>query len=109
MAGIDYEEGEDGQQGVVGNDGAKKGNEEDDDVSSIAMSVGRVSSEQRESSVVATTARKTSKNKSTTQSVWIPKTSKTGGLVPNITYESRKPDPLGTMFRNVVEGKTETQ
>ncbi len=37
--------------------------------------------------------------------VWIPKTSKTGGL-PNITYESRKPDPLGTMFRNVVEGKT---
>jgi len=37
--------------------------------------------------------------------VWIPKTSKSGGL-PNITYEARKPDPLGTMFRNVVEGKT---
>ena len=37
--------------------------------------------------------------------VWIPKTSKTGGL-PHITYERRKPDPLGTMFRNCVEGKT---
>eukprot|EP00986_Skeletonema_menzelii_P007696 scaffold3033_cov86-Skeletonema_menzelii.AAC.1 len=29
-------------------------------------------------------------------------TSKTGGL-PHITYERRKPDPLGTMFRNCVE------
>ncbi len=68
LPGIDYEVEEDGQQGVVGNDVAKKGNEEDDDVSSIAMSVGRVSTEQRESSVVATTARKTSKKKSTAQS-----------------------------------------
>lgn len=36
---------------------------------------------------------------------WRPKTSKTGGL-PNITHEPRKPVPLGTMFRNAVEGFT---
>jgi len=35
-------------------------------------------------------------------SVWITKTSKTGGL-PQITYEQRKPDPLGTMFHNCAE------
>jgi hypothetical protein len=33
---------------------------------------------------------------------WRPKTSKTGGL-PNISFEPRKPVPLGTMFRNGVE------
>lgn len=33
---------------------------------------------------------------------WRPKTSKTGGL-PNISYEPRKPVPLGTMLRNAVE------
>ncbi|CAB9499209.1 unknown protein [Seminavis robusta] len=33
---------------------------------------------------------------------WCPKNSKTGGL-PNITYEPRKPVPLGTMLRNGVE------
>ena len=31
--------------------------------------------------------------------VWIPKTSKSGGL-PCITYKARIPDRLGTMFRN---------
>ncbi|MGL5936847.1 MAG: hypothetical protein ACRCZI_14630, partial [Cetobacterium sp.] len=35
-------------------------------------------------------------------SAWRPKTSKRGGL-PNITYEPRKPVPLGTQFRNGVE------
>jgi hypothetical protein len=34
-----------------------------------------------------------------------PKTSATGGL-PNVTYELRKPKPLGTMFKNGVEGTT---
>ena len=38
-------------------------------------------------------------------SAWRPKTSKTGGL-PNITYEPRKPKPLGTMFKNGVEAMT---
>jgi hypothetical protein len=33
---------------------------------------------------------------------WRPKTSKLGGL-PNITYEPRKPVPLGTQFKNGVE------
>jgi len=33
---------------------------------------------------------------------WKPKTSALGGL-PNISYEPRKPVPLGTMLRNVVE------
>jgi len=33
---------------------------------------------------------------------WRPKTSKLGGL-PNITFEPRKPTPLGTMFRNGAE------
>ena len=33
---------------------------------------------------------------------WRPKTSKHGGL-PNITFEPRKPVPLGTMLRNCVE------
>jgi hypothetical protein len=33
---------------------------------------------------------------------WRPKTSKLGGL-PNISFEPRKPVPLGTMFRNGVE------
>jgi Transposase IS4 len=33
---------------------------------------------------------------------WRPKTSKTGGL-PNISFEPRKPVPLGTMFRNACE------
>ena len=33
---------------------------------------------------------------------WRPKTSKQGGL-PNITFEPRKPVPLGTMLRNCVE------
>jgi hypothetical protein len=33
---------------------------------------------------------------------WRPKTSKLGGL-PNMSYEPRKPVPLGTMFRNGVE------
>ena len=35
-------------------------------------------------------------------SAWRPKTSKLGGL-PNITYEPRKPVPLGTMFKNGAE------
>ena len=39
-------------------------------------------------------------------SAWRPKTSKFGGL-PNITYEQRKPKPLGTMFKNGVEATTE--
>jgi hypothetical protein len=38
-------------------------------------------------------------------SAWRPKTSKTGGL-PNITFEPRKPKPLGTMFKNGVEATT---
>jgi hypothetical protein len=38
-------------------------------------------------------------------SAWRPKTSATGGL-PNVTYEPRKPKPLGTMFKNGVEGTT---
>ena len=38
-------------------------------------------------------------------SAWRPKTTKTGGL-PNITYEPRKPKPLGTMFKNGVEAVT---
>jgi hypothetical protein len=33
---------------------------------------------------------------------WRPKTTKLGGI-PNITYEPRKPKPLGTMFRSGVE------
>ena len=33
---------------------------------------------------------------------WRPKTSKLGGL-PNISFEPRKPVPLGTMFKNGVE------
>lgn len=33
---------------------------------------------------------------------WRPKTTQLGGI-PNITYEPRKPKPLGTMFRNGVE------
>ncbi|CAB9515559.1 unknown protein [Seminavis robusta] len=33
---------------------------------------------------------------------WRPKSTKTGGL-PNLTYEPRKPVPLGTMLRNGVE------
>ena len=33
---------------------------------------------------------------------WRPKTSKTGGL-PNISFEPRKPVPLGTMFQNACE------
>lgn len=36
---------------------------------------------------------------------WRPKTSKTGGL-PHISYEARKPVPLGTMLRNSVECTT---
>ncbi len=35
-------------------------------------------------------------------SAWRPKMSKTDGL-PNITFEPRKPKPLGTMFENGVE------
>ena len=35
-------------------------------------------------------------------SAWRPKTSKLGGL-PNISFEPRKPVPLGTMFKNGVE------
>ena len=35
-------------------------------------------------------------------SAWRPKTSKLGGL-PNITFEPRKPVPLGTMFKNGAE------
>ncbi len=38
-------------------------------------------------------------------SAWQPKTSKTGGL-PNITYEPRKPKPLGTIFKNGLEART---
>ena len=38
-------------------------------------------------------------------SAWRPKTTKTGGL-PNITYEPRKPKPLGTMLKNGVEATT---
>lgn len=38
-------------------------------------------------------------------SAWRPKTSKFGGL-PNITYEQRKPKPLGTMLKNGVEATT---
>lgn len=38
-------------------------------------------------------------------SAWRPKTSKTGGL-PNITFEPRKPKPLGTMLKNGVEATT---
>jgi hypothetical protein len=38
-------------------------------------------------------------------SAWWPKTSATGGL-PNVTYEPRKPKPLGTMFKNGVEATT---
>lgn len=38
-------------------------------------------------------------------SAWRPKTSKFGGL-PNITYEARKPKPLGTMLNNGVEATT---
>lgn len=38
-------------------------------------------------------------------SAWRPKTSASGGL-PNITYEPRKPKPLGTMFKNGVEATT---
>ena len=38
-------------------------------------------------------------------SAWRPKTTKTGGL-PNITYEPRKPKPLGTMLRNGVKATT---
>ena len=38
-------------------------------------------------------------------STWRPKTSKSGGL-PNITFEPRKPKPLGTMFKNGVEATT---
>ena len=34
---------------------------------------------------------------------WRPKTSKFGGL-PNLTYKPRKPVPLGTQFKNAVEG-----
>jgi hypothetical protein len=33
---------------------------------------------------------------------WRPKSMKLGGF-PNITYEPRKPKPLGTMFKNGVE------
>ncbi|CAB9530025.1 hypothetical protein SEMRO_2714_G335340.1 [Seminavis robusta] len=40
-----------------------------------------------------------------TMSGWRPKTSKTGGL-PNISFEPRKPVPLGTMLRNAVECMT---
>ena len=36
---------------------------------------------------------------------WQPKTSKLGGL-PNYTFESRNPVPLGTMFINGVEYRT---
>lgn len=36
---------------------------------------------------------------------WRPKNSKRGGL-PNITYEPRKPVPLGTMYRNSAECHT---
>ncbi len=35
-------------------------------------------------------------------SAWRLKTTKTGGL-PNITFEPRKPKPLGTMLKNGVE------
>ena len=38
-------------------------------------------------------------------SAWRPKTSQFGGL-PNLTYEARKPKPLGTMFKNGVEATT---
>ncbi len=38
-------------------------------------------------------------------SAWHPKTSK-AGVLPNIMYESRKPKPLGTMFKNGVEAMT---
>ncbi len=38
-------------------------------------------------------------------SAWRPKTTKTGGL-PNITFEPRKPKPLGTMLKNGVEATT---
>jgi hypothetical protein len=38
-------------------------------------------------------------------SAWRPKTSQYGGL-PNLTYEPRKPKPLGTMFKNGVEAIT---
>jgi len=38
-------------------------------------------------------------------SAWRPKTSQYGGL-PNLTYEPRKPKPLGTMFKNGVEATT---
>ena len=38
-------------------------------------------------------------------SAWRPKTTKFGGL-PNLTFEPRKPEPLGTMFKNGVEATT---
>ena len=38
-------------------------------------------------------------------SPWRPKTTKTGGL-PNITFEPRKPKPIGTMLKNGVEATT---
>jgi hypothetical protein len=38
-------------------------------------------------------------------SAWRPKTTKFGGL-PNLTFEPRKPKPLGNMFKNGVEGTT---
>jgi hypothetical protein len=36
---------------------------------------------------------------------WRPKTTMTGGL-PKLTWEPRKPVPLGTIFRNGVEAST---
>ncbi len=38
-------------------------------------------------------------------SAWRPKTSATSRL-PNVTYEPRKPKPLGTIFKNGIEGMT---
>jgi hypothetical protein len=37
---------------------------------------------------------------------WCPKTTMTGGL-PKLTWETRKPVSLGTMFRNGVEASTD--
>jgi hypothetical protein len=37
---------------------------------------------------------------------WRPKTTMLGGL-PNYTYESRKPMPISTMFKNGIEGLVE--
>ena len=38
-------------------------------------------------------------------SSYMPRTTKTGTL-PNLSYVARKPEPLGTEFKNIVDGVT---